>query len=81
MAFFKRTAKISKADHDAAMAKLAKANVDLEQEVRALDALAGKYKRERNAARLEALANADDAAKYRRSVANLKQFKAREKVA
>lgn len=75
MAFFKRTPKISKADHDAAMAKLAKANVDLEQEVRALDALAAKYKRERDAARIEAVDNADDAAKYRRSKANLKQFR------
>lgn len=66
---------ITRKKHEAALALMAKANVDLEQEVRALDALAGKYKRERNAARLEALANADDAAKYRRSRANLKQFR------
>ncbi|MCB4863312.1 hypothetical protein K7W03_27455 [Sphingobium sp. PNB] len=66
---------ISKKKHEAAMALMAKANVDLEQDKRALDALAGKYKRERDAARIEAAANADDAAKYRRSKANLKQFR------
>lgn len=48
---------------------------DLHQEVRALDALAAKYKRERDAARIEAAANAEDAGKYRRSKANLKQFR------
>ncbi|EQB03878.1 hypothetical protein [Sphingobium sp. HDIP04] len=66
---------ISKKKHEAALALMAKANVDLEQGVRALDALAAKYKSERDAARIEAAANADDAAKYRRSKANLKQFR------
>lgn len=66
---------ITRKKHEAALALMAKANVDLEQDVRALDTLAAKYKRERGAGRIEAAANADDAAKYRRSKANLKQFR------
>ena len=47
----------------------------LNRDIRALDVLAAKYKRERDAARIEAAANASDAEKYRRSKANLKQFR------
>jgi hypothetical protein len=58
---------------------------DITQEARAMGALAAKYKRERNdaevaltIARAEAAANAEDARKYRRSVANLKQNRAKQ---
>ena len=46
---------------------------------RALDNAANHFKQQRDAARIEAAANAEDAAKYRRSVANLKQNRPRDK--
>lgn len=72
--------------HKAAIAMMAKANVDLEQMVEGqTNACRSLAKRltvallQRDEAREEAAANVADAQKYRRSRANLKQFKAREK--
>lgn len=75
---------ITKRKHEAALALMAKANVDLEQELKTERETVGRlinrnraFKAALTEANAEAAANAADAAKYRRSRANLKQFKAK----
>ena len=82
MAFFKRTPKISKADHDAAMAVLANLAANLEQErdealrqIKAYRALALQRARKIGELQAENEVLRVDADKYRRSRANLKQFR------
>jgi len=59
---------VSKAQHDRVVN-------NLRDDVRALSRLAASYKEDLTAARAEAEANKVDADKYRRSRANLKQFR------
>lgn len=82
MAFFERTPKISKADHDAAMAVLANLAANLEQErdeavrqIKAYRALALQRARKIGELQTENEVLRVDADKYRRSRADLKQFR------
>lgn len=66
---------ISKKKHEAALALMAKANVDLDETLMVREATIGRLQRENAGLLAELSALRPDAEKYRRSRANLKQFR------
>lgn len=78
MKFWKRKPKeepatITIAAHTVVVDDLQRQIAEMGRECRAFEQMADHYRQQRDEARAGEAANAEDAAKYRRSVANLKQ--------
>jgi len=76
--FWKKKETVSRAEYDAALIKISSLQADVAGQTDACKSLARRLAvvtEQRNSARAEAEANKVDADKYRRSRANLKQFR------